>query len=128
MLRTGEEGEVPPPQHDEDDNLIVVEEGSKSGSHKAPTLEDLMRKLEKLKVENKKLRANGKKGITYSSSSEDGDSDEEVSKKGRKGRNKHDKTSYNTMSFNYNNISSSTAYTSVPVSKAPHFDGSKYNQ
>jgi hypothetical protein len=67
------------------------------------------------------------KGITYSSSSEDGDSDEEVSKKGRKGRNKHDKYSYNTMSFNCNNMHSSTTYTSVPVSKAPWFDGMNYN-
>jgi hypothetical protein len=127
MLRTRKEGEVPPPQHDEDDNLIVVEEGSKSGSHKAPTLEDLMRKFEKLKAKNKKLRTKGKKGIAYSSSSEDGDSDEEVFKKGKKGRNKHDKASYNTMSFDYNNMPSSTAYTSVPVGKAPRFDGSNYN-
>jgi hypothetical protein len=87
-----------------------------------------MRNLENLKAKNKKLRAKGKKGITYSSSSEDGDSDKEVSKKGRKGRNKHDKASYNTMSFNYNNMPSSTAYTFVPIGKAPRFDGSNYNQ
>jgi hypothetical protein len=87
-----------------------------------------MKKLEKLKAEKKKLRAKGKKATTYSSSSEDGDSDEEVIKKGRKGRNKHDKASYNTMSFNYNNMPSSTAYTSVPVGKAPHFNRSDYNQ
>jgi hypothetical protein len=87
-----------------------------------------MKKLEKLKAKNKKLRAKGKKGITYSSSSEDDDSEEEVSKKGRKGRNKHEKSSYNSMSFNYNNMSSSTAYTSVPVGNAPHFDGANYNQ
>jgi hypothetical protein len=100
MSKAGDEGEVPPQQFDDDDNPVVVEEGSKSGSHKAPTLEDLMRKLEKLKAENKKLRAKEKKGITYSSSSEDGGSDEKVSKKGRKGRNKHNRASYNTMSFN----------------------------
>jgi hypothetical protein len=87
-----------------------------------------MRKLEKLKGENKKLRAKGKKGITYSSSSEDGDSNEEVFKKGRKGRNKHDRPSYNTMSFSYNNMPSSIAYTSVPIGKAPHFDGTNYNK
>jgi hypothetical protein len=98
------------------------------GTYKAPTLEDLMRKLEKLKAKNKKLRAKGNKGITYSSSSEDGDSDVEVSKKGRKGRNKHDNLSYNTMSFNYNNMPSSTAYTSIPIGKAPRFDGTNYNQ
>jgi hypothetical protein len=30
--------------------------------------------------------------------------------------------------FNYDNISSSTAYTSVPIGKALYFDGSNYNQ
>jgi hypothetical protein len=32
------------------------------------------------------------------------------------------------MSFNYNNMQNSTTYTSVPVGKAPRFDGSNYNQ
>jgi hypothetical protein len=32
------------------------------------------------------------------------------------------------MSFNYNNMPSSTAYTSIPISTAPHFDGTNYNQ
>jgi hypothetical protein len=87
-----------------------------------------MKKLDKLKVENKKLRAKGNKAITYSSSSEDGDSEEKVSKKGRKGRNKNDKPSYNSISFNYNTMSNSTTYTSMPIGKAPRFDGSNYNQ
>jgi hypothetical protein len=69
-----------------------------------PTLEDLMKKLDKLKAKNKKLKAKGKKGITYWSSREDGNSEEELSKKGKRERNKQDKPSYNTMSFNYNNI------------------------
>jgi hypothetical protein len=118
------------PQHDEDGNPIVVEVGSKSGTSKTPTLDHLMKKLEKLKAENKKLKEKGKKGISYSSSSEDGDSslEEEVSNKGKKGRKKHFKPSNNSMSFNYNNIPTSTAYTSVPVGKAPRFDGSNYNQ
>jgi hypothetical protein len=87
-----------------------------------------MKKLEKLKANM--LKVKGKRATTYSSSSEDGDSsfEEKVSNKGRKGRNKHDKLSYNSMSFNYNNMSNSTAYTSVPVGKAPRFDGSNYNQ
>jgi hypothetical protein len=130
MLKAGDEFEEPPPQLDEDDNPIVVEVGSKSGTSKTPTLEDLMKKIEKLKAENKKLKAKGKKGKTYSFSSEDGDSsfEEEVSNKGRKRRNKHDKPSYNSMSFNYNNMTNSTAYTSIPVGKAHHFNGSNYNQ
>jgi hypothetical protein len=33
-----------------------------------------------------------------------------------------------TLSFNYNHLPSSTAYTSVLVSNAPYFDGTNYNQ
>jgi hypothetical protein len=64
------------------------------------------------------------------SSSEDDDSsyDEDASNKAKKGRKKHDKSSYNGMSFNYNNMPSSTTYTSVPIGKAPYFDGTNYNQ
>lgn len=89
-----------------------------------------MKKIDKLKAENKRLKAKGKETKVYSYSSEDDDSsfEEEVSNKGRKGRRKHDKPSYNSMSFNYNNMPSSTAYTSVPIGKAPHFDGTNYNQ
>jgi hypothetical protein len=58
-----------------------------------------MNKLDKLKAENKRLKAKGMRGTKYSSSSEDGDSSfkEEVSNKGRKGRKKHDKPSYNSV-------------------------------
>jgi hypothetical protein len=129
MLKAGEEIEVHPSKFDDDGNPIVVEEGSKSGTSKTPTLEDLMKKLNKLKAENKRFKGNGKKGTKYTSSGEDGDSSfkEEVSNKGRKGRNMHDKHSYNSMSFNYNNMLNSTSYTSVLVGKAPRFDWSNYS-
>jgi hypothetical protein len=86
MSKTEDEGQIPPQQFNEDSNPIVIEVGSKSGTSNTPTLEDLMKKLEKLKVENKKLKVKEKKGKTYSSSSEDGNSsfEEEVPKKGRK--------------------------------------------
>jgi hypothetical protein len=122
MSRVVDEIEVLPPKFDDDGNPLVVEEVSKLETSKTPTLEDLMKKLEKLKAKKKKLKAKGKKGKTYSSF------EEEVSHKGRKGRNKHDKPSYNSMSFNYNNMPNSTAYTSVPIGKAPRFDESNYNQ
>jgi hypothetical protein len=93
MSKAGDGGEVPPQQFDEDGNQVVGDNGSRSETSKAPTVDYLVKKLEKLKTENKKLRAKGKKATTYSSSSEDGDSNEEVIKKGRKGRNKHDKAS-----------------------------------
>jgi hypothetical protein len=128
MSKIGDEGKVPSQQFDEDDNQVIGDDDSKLKTSKPPILEYVMKKLEKLKAENKKLRAKVKKATTYSSSSEDGDSDEEVIKKGRKGMIKHDKASYNTMSFNYNNMPNSTSYTSVPIGKTPHFDGLNYNQ
>jgi hypothetical protein len=32
------------------------------------------------------------------------------------------------MSFNYDNMSSTTAYTSIPIGKTPYFNGTYYNQ
>jgi hypothetical protein len=104
----------------------------KSRAFGGPSLEDLMRGLEKLTVENNKLRrkAKGKKTKGGSSSSKDEDSslEDDVSKKGKKGRNNCDKPSYNSISFNYDNMPSTTAYTFIPVGKAPYLDGTCYNQ
>jgi hypothetical protein len=65
--------------------------------------------------------------LTSSSSSnkEIDDSSEEVNGKGKRGR-KGDKRSYDTTSFNYDNFPPSNAFTSVPIGKAPHFDGIDY--
>jgi hypothetical protein len=126
MSKTGEQGKVPPPSLDEDDNPIVVEGGTNVETSTAPTLEELMRRVEELTVENKKLRAKAKnkktKGNT-SSSEEDSSFKEDVSKKEKKGIRNHDKSSYNSIFFNYNNMPSSTTYTSIPIGKAPYFDG-----
>jgi hypothetical protein len=117
---------------DDEGNPTNNDEGSKMGASNAPTLEDLMRRLEKLTAENKKPRAkiSGKKTKGSSSSSEEEDSSfkEEVTKKGKKGRRDLDKASYNSMSSNYNDMPSSTTYTSIHVGKAPYFDGTSYNQ
>jgi hypothetical protein len=99
---------------------------------RVPTLEDLTRRLEKPTTKNKKLRVKAKgkktKGISSSREEEDSSFEEKVSKKEKKLRRNHDKYSYNSMSFNYNNMPSYTAYTSIPVGKAPRFDGINYNQ
>jgi hypothetical protein len=91
-----------------------------------------MKRLEKLTVENNKLRRKVKvkktEGDSSSSEKEDSSYEEEDSKKGKKGRNNRDKSSYNSMSFNYDNMASTTVYTSIPVGKAPYFDGTCYNQ
>jgi hypothetical protein len=77
-----------------------------------------------------KLKTKDKKDKKNASTSEDDYSsyEEDVSNKAKKDKKKHDKSSYNAMSFNYNNMPSSTAYTSVSVGKAPYFDGTNYNQ
>jgi hypothetical protein len=85
-----------------------------------------MKRLEKLTTENNKLRRKVKakrtKEGSFSSEEEDSSYEEYVSKKGKNGRNNSDKSSYNSISFNYDNIPSTTTYTSIPVGKAPYFD------
>jgi hypothetical protein len=122
--------EVPPQPFDKDVNPIVVEDGSNTETSTAPTVKELMKQLQKLNAEVKRLKAKGKKDKKHSSSSEDDDSsfEEEVSNKEKKERKKHDKYYYNAMSFNYDNMPSSTTYTSIPIGKGPYFDGSNYNQ
>jgi hypothetical protein len=131
MSRTKEIQEVPQ-KFNEEGNPITVEEGSKMGASNAPTLEDLMKRLEKLTAENNKLRrtikAKRTKGDSSWSEEEDSSNEEDVSKKGKKGRNNRDKPSYNSMSFNYDNMPSTTAYTSIPIGKSPYFDATCYSQ
>jgi hypothetical protein len=130
MSNTGEEGRVPPLPLSEVGNPIVVEDGTKSVTTTDLTVEGLMKKLAKLNAELKKLKRKDKKGKKYSSASEDDGSsyEEEVSNKWKREKKRHDKSSYNVASFNYNNMHSSTSYTSVPIGKTPFFDGSNYNQ
>jgi hypothetical protein len=80
MPRTGDEDEVPP-MFDDENNTNNNQEGDKSGAFRAPSLEDLMRRLDE-----------------------------------------------NNTNNNYNNMLSSTTYTSIPVGKSPYFDGTSYNQ
>jgi predicted RNase H-like nuclease (RuvC/YqgF family) len=126
MSKTNEHGKIPPPPLDEDGNPNVVENGSNTETSTTPTVKELMKKLEKLNVELKKLKTKGKKDKKYCCSSEDDDDsfEEEVSNKARWERKRRDKSSYNAMSFSYDNMTTSTAYTSVPVRKTPFFYGS----
>jgi hypothetical protein len=113
------------PRFDDKSKTNNNEESSKTRASIDTKLEDLMKRLDKLTGENNKLRRKVKAKRTKGDSSS---SEEEDSKKGKKGRNNRDKPSYNSMSFNYDNMSSTTAYTSIPVDKAPYFDGTCYNQ
>jgi septal ring factor EnvC (AmiA/AmiB activator) len=117
---------------DDKSNTNNSEESSKMRASTDAKLEDLMKRLEKLTTENNKLRRKVKamrtKGDSSSSEEEDSSNEEEESKKGKKERNNRDKSSYNSMSFNYDNMPSTTTYTSIPVSKASYFDETCYNQ
>jgi hypothetical protein len=87
MSRTGEEDEVPP-RFDDENNTNNNQEDDKSRASRGPSLENLMRRLEKLTAKNNKLRrkAKGKKTNGGCSSREDEDYslEEDVSKKGKK--------------------------------------------
>jgi hypothetical protein len=92
-------------------------------------VKELMKKIEKLNSELNKLNAKEKKGKKNGSTSDDDDSsyEEEASNKAKRDKKKRDKSSYNAMPFNYNHMPIFTAYISVPVGKAPCFDGTNYN-
>jgi hypothetical protein len=68
MLRNGDK-DIVPPKFDNEGNPTNNEEGSKLGASTGPTLEELMRRVEKLTAKNKKLRAKAKGRKTKGSSS-----------------------------------------------------------
>jgi hypothetical protein len=130
MSTNGDEDDATPRFNDKS-NSNNNEESSKTRASTDAKLEDLMKRLEKLMAKKNKLKRKVKAKRTKggsSSSEEDSSYEEEDFKKGKKGRNNHDKPSYNSMSFNYDNMPSTTAYTSIPIGKAPYFDGTCYNQ
>jgi hypothetical protein len=89
-----------------------------------------MKKMEKLSSKLSKLKAKNKKNKKNACASDDDDSSykEEASNKAERDKKKRDKSTYNAIFFNYNHMSSSMAYASVPISKAPYFNGTNYNQ
>jgi regulator of replication initiation timing len=121
MSRNGDEDDATP-RFDDKSNTNTNEESSKTRASTDAKLEDLMKRIEKLTIENNKLRRKVKAEKTKGGSSS---SKEEDSKKGKKGINNHDNPSYNSLSFNYDNMPSTT---SIPIGKAPYFDGTCYNQ
>jgi seryl-tRNA synthetase len=130
MSRNGDEDDATP-RFDDKSNSNKNEESSKMRASIDAKLQDLMKRVEKLMAKNNKLRrkveAKRTKGGSFSSE-EDSSYEEKDSKKEKKRRNNHDKTSYNSMFFNFDNMPSTTAYTSIPIGKTPYFDGTCYNQ
>jgi hypothetical protein len=127
MSIEGEKVVIPPPPKSDDSG------GGKGtpidGSSKDSQMEQLSSELKQLKLQRKidKLKDSRSRQLTSSSSSNeetDASSKEVKGKRGRKG----DKRSYNTTSFNYDNLLPSSAFISVPVGKAPHFNGMDYTK
>jgi hypothetical protein len=117
MSKTGDEVEIIPPKSNVSGGKTTPVDGTPKGSR----VEQLSSELKQLKLQRKidKLKDSKSRELACSSSSnEDASSEEETkSKKGRKG----DRKSYNTTSFNYDNLPPSSAFTSIPVGKAPPF-------
>jgi hypothetical protein len=91
-------------------------------------VEELMKQIERLNAELTKLKTKKDKKNVSASEDDDSSCEEDASNKAKKDKKKRNKSSYNAMSFNYNNMPSSTTYTSILVGKAPYFDGINYNQ
>jgi hypothetical protein len=87
----------------------------------------LQKKIDKLKKRLKNSRSQQLTSSSSSSSNEETDASFEEEVKGKRGR-KGDKRSYNTTSFNYDNLPPSSAFTSVPIGKTPHFDMTDYTK
>jgi hypothetical protein len=94
MFKTGGQGITPPPPLGNDENASIAE------TFATPTVEELMKQIERLNAELTKLKT--KKGKKNVSASEDDDSscEEDASNKEKKDKKKRDKSSYNAMSFN----------------------------
>jgi hypothetical protein len=129
MSKDRDNVEIPPPKGDASGGKTTPINGTPKGSR----VEQLSFELKQLKLQRmidkikKKLKDSKSRKLTSSSSSneETDDSSEEV--KGKRWR-KGDKRSYNTTSFNYDNLPPSNAFTSVPIGKAPRFDGTDYTK
>jgi hypothetical protein len=93
MSKTRGQGVTPPPPLDEDGNPIVDENASIVETSTTPTVEELIKKLEKLNAELNKLKTKDKKDKKNASTRDDDDSsyNEEVSIKAKRDKKKRDK-------------------------------------
>jgi hypothetical protein len=113
---------TPAPPLGDDKNASITKASA------APTVEELMKQIEMLNAKLTKLKIKKDKKNVSASEDDDSSCEEDASNKAKKDKKKCDKSSYNATSFNYNNMHSFMTYTSVPIGKAPYFDGTNYNQ
>jgi hypothetical protein len=123
MSKAGNDVKIPPPKGDASDGKTTPIDDIPKGS----CVDQLSFELKQLKLQRKidKIKNNIKdsrsRQLTSSSSSnEEADASSEEDVKGKRGR-KEDRRSYNTTSFNYDNLPPSSAFTSLPIGKALHF-------
>jgi hypothetical protein len=129
MSKVRDNVEIPPPKGDASSGKTTPIDGTPKGSHVEQLSSELMqlklqKKIDKLQ---KKFKESKSRQLTSSSSSNEEFEtlfEEVKDKRGRKG----DKRSYNTTSFNYDNLPPSSAFTSVPVGKASRFNGMDYTK
>jgi hypothetical protein len=122
MSKTERKDITPPPPLGDDEHASIMETST------TPTVGELIKQIEKLNAELTKLKTKKDKKNVSTSEDDYFSNEEDASNKAKKDKKKHDKSSYNAMSFNYNNMPSSTAYTAILIGKAPYFDGTNYNQ
>jgi hypothetical protein len=128
MSKAGEGVEEipPPPKGDASGGKTTPVDGTLKDSH----VEKLSSELKQLKLQRKIDKLKDSKSwelASSSSSNEEINASSEEEAKGKRGR-KGDKKYYNTTSFNYDNLPPSSAFTSVPIGKAPRFDGTDYTK
>jgi hypothetical protein len=121
MSKAGDEVQVIPPKGDGSNGKTTPIDGALKDSR----VEQLSSELKQLKVQRKidklkkKLKESKSREVASSSSSNEetnASSEEEAKdKKDKKG----DKRSYNTASYNYDNLPHSNTFTSVPVGNPP---------
>jgi hypothetical protein len=103
MSKTLGQGITPPPPLGDDENASIAETST------TPTVEELMKQIEKLNVKLTKLKTKKDKKNVSASEDDDSSYEEDASNKAKKDKKKHDKSFYNDISFNYNSMPSSTA-------------------
>jgi outer membrane murein-binding lipoprotein Lpp len=116
----------PPPKGDASGGKTTPIDGASRDSH----VEQLSSEVKKVKLQRKidKLKKKLKDSKSQdSSSNEEANASSEEEARGEKGR-KGDKRSYNTTSFSYGNLPPSSTFTSLPICKAPCFDGMDYTK
>jgi hypothetical protein len=118
-----------------DEVQVILPKGNSSGGKTTPVdgaskdsgVEQLSSELKQLKLQRKidKLKKKFKDSKSHevassSSSNEETDASSKEEAKGKKGR-KENKRLYNTIPFNYDNLSHSNTFTLVPIGNPPPF-------